>query len=81
MTRPATLLERHFTVDELAEQWRLSEDFVRRLFVNEPGVMVVQRARPGRRTYRTIRIPESVAARTYEAMLRGFKPTNGTRRT
>ncbi len=48
--------ERHFTVDQLAERWSLSDDFVRRLFLHEPGVLVFYHHRPGRRVYRTLRI-------------------------
>lgn len=68
MSRPDTTLERHLTVEELAEKWAMSEDFVRKLFQNEPGVVVFHRARPGRRVYRTVRIPESVAQRVYQRL-------------
>ena len=61
---PATF-ERHYSVDELAELWGMSDDFVRRLFQHEPGVVVFFKYRPGRRTYRTLRIPESVAQRVH----------------
>lgn len=64
-----TTLERHLTVEELADSWSLSEDFVRRLFLHEPGVIVFRNSRPGRRTYRTIRIPKSIADRVYRRML------------
>ena len=60
--------ERHYSIRELADLWSLSEDSVRRLFQNVSGVLVFRRYRPGRRTYRTIRIPESVAHRVYEEM-------------
>ena len=56
-----TTFERHYSVGELAELWGMSDDFVRRLFINEPGVVVFFKYRPGRRTYRTLPIPESVA--------------------
>ena len=39
-----------------------------RLFVNEPGVVVFFKYRPGRRTYRTLRIPESVAERVHSRL-------------
>jgi len=57
--------ERHFTVDQLAALWGMSDDFVRRLFLHEPGVVVFHHHRPGRRVYRTLRIPESVAQRVH----------------
>lgn len=63
-----TALERHLSVDELAELWNMSHDFVRRLFRDEPGVVVFYKHRPGRRVYRTLRIPESVAARVHRRM-------------
>jgi hypothetical protein len=65
-----TAFERHYSVDELAELWGVSDDFVRRLFINEPGVVVFFKYRPGRRTYRTLRIPESVARRIHGQLSR-----------
>jgi transcriptional regulator GlxA family with amidase domain len=70
MAQSDTTLERHLTVEELAEKWALSEDFVRRLFQHEPGVVVFHQARPGRRVYRTVRIPESVAQRVHGRLRR-----------
>jgi hypothetical protein len=66
-----TPFERHYSAEQLAEVWNLSPDFVRRLFLREPGVVVFHRARPGRRVYRTIRIPESVAARVHRRLTHG----------
>ena len=66
-----TTFERHYSVDDLAELWGMSDDFVRRLFLNEPGVVVFFKHRPGRRTYRTLRIPESVAQRVHRQMRKG----------
>lgn len=63
-----TTFERHFSVEELAQIWNMSEDFVRRLFLHEPGVVVFYRQQPGRRVYRTLRIPESVALRVHRRM-------------
>ena len=65
-----TTFERHFSVEELAEVWGMSQDFVRRLFLNEAGVVIFYRQRPGRRVYRTLRIPESVAVRVHRKMMR-----------
>lgn len=63
-----TTLERHYSVEELCEMWQMSDDFVRRLFLHEPGVVVFCNPRPGRRVYRTLRIPESVALRVHRRM-------------
>ena len=60
--------ERHFSVDELAKCWGMSDDFVRRLFEHEPGVIVFFKHRPGKRTYRVIRVPQSVAERVHHRM-------------
>ena len=43
--------ERHYSIDELATVWGVSDDFVRRLFLHEPGVGVFFKYRPGKRTY------------------------------
>ena len=60
--------ERHYSVEELAKIWQVSVDFVRRLFLREPGVVVFWRQQPGRRVYRTLRIPASVAERVHSRM-------------
>jgi hypothetical protein len=59
------LAERHFSVGELSERWNLSTDSIRRLFENEPGVIVFKNNQPYKREYKTLRIPETVAMRVY----------------
>lgn len=71
MGLPDTTLERHYTTEELAEMWNVSTEFVRRLMLEEPGVVVFRNVRPGRRVYRTLRIPESIAHRVHRRMRRG----------
>jgi len=66
-----SVFERHYTVDELAEIWGMSDDFVRRLFRDEPGVVIFVKYRPGRRTYRILRVPQSVAERVHKRMQKG----------
>ncbi len=63
-------VELHYTVAEIAEKWKLSEDAVRHLFEKEPGVLVLGRdgRTSGRRRYTTLRIPESVAARVHRRL-------------
>ena len=61
--------ERHFTAKELAAAWNLSQDTIYRLFVNEPGVLLlVSEKKKYRRTRRTLRIPESVKNRVYRRL-------------
>ena len=60
--------EQHFTVKELAAMWQMSEDFVRRVFRREAGVIVFHAGRAGKRIYRTLRIPKSVAERVHARM-------------
>jgi hypothetical protein len=66
----AGFVELHYTVAEIAEKWKLSEDAVRRLFEKEPGVLVLGRdgRTNGRRRYATLRIPESVAVRVHRRL-------------
>jgi len=69
-TVPATptslAFERHFSVQEIAAIWGLSEDVVREMFQNQPGVLVLgdPNAR-GKRRYVTLRIPQSVVERVH----------------
>jgi len=63
-----TLAERHYSPEQLGESWNLSPDTVRRLFEHEAGVLVIERKRSRARRYRTLRIPESVAARVHRRL-------------
>ena len=67
--RPKPFAERHYTVSELAEMWKFSKEFVRRIAENEPGVTEWVTQQPGRRRYRVLRIPESVVERLYNRAL------------
>jgi hypothetical protein len=59
----ASIDERFLTVLEVAERLKVNDETVRRMFLNEPGVLVICFPRRGRRVYRTLRIPESVFQR------------------
>ncbi len=63
-----TTFERHFTPKQLTDLWVLDESTIRRLFLDEPGVMKYGKAsrHDGRRDYVTLRIPESIVRRVYE---------------
>jgi len=57
-------LDEHiFTVADVAERLQVDADTVRRLFLREPGVIVICFPRKGKRVYRTVRIPESILER------------------
>lgn len=57
--------EKHYRVVELAKLWNVSRDTVRRLFNDEPGVLILSRKRQCCRRYATLLIPESVARRVH----------------
>ena len=67
-----TAFEHHFTPRELADLWKLDESTIRRMFMDEPGVMIYgkEKRRDGRRDYVTLRIPQSVAQKVYERKTR-----------
>jgi hypothetical protein len=57
-----------YSPKQLAQLWQLSENSVRRLFQEEPGVFVLGDSNPrGKRGYCTLRIPEDVALRVWRA--------------
>lgn len=59
------MYERHLSPAQVGELWGLSTDTVRRLFQNEPGVLVIGNTTPrrGKRGYKTLRIPQQVIER------------------
>ncbi|MEZ5402634.1 MAG: hypothetical protein R2729_23365 [Bryobacteraceae bacterium] len=60
---PDTTFEAHYSIAELARQWRLGRETIRLLVKDEPGVL---RIRLGRRKALTrCSIPESVARRVH----------------
>jgi hypothetical protein len=57
---------RVYSPKQLAELWHLSEQTVRRLFQDEPGVFVLGDSNPrSKRAYCTLRIPQSVAEKVW----------------
>jgi hypothetical protein len=62
--------EIYYTVTDVAGRLKINEDTVRRLFLNEPGVLVICFPRRGRRVYRTLRIPETVLQRVVTRLTR-----------
>ena len=58
------------TVADAAKRLNVDTDTIRRLFLNEPGVIIIAFARKGRRTYRTMRIPEPVFRRVVTRLMK-----------
>ena len=70
MEAPAPV-ERHYKPCEVAELWQFDVETIRRLFQDEPGVMVLQSpVKKGKRPYKTIRIPQSVLERVHKRLQR-----------
>jgi hypothetical protein len=62
-------IERHFAVAEIAEMRNLSPDRVRKMFQDEPGVLVIGDRNPRhRRRYVTLRIPYAVLQRVHRRL-------------
>jgi hypothetical protein len=72
MRDPVAAFERHYTPQELGEMWGFEQTTIRRMFIDEPGVLKVgkQGRRDGKRDYISLRIPTSVAQRVYELKTR-----------
>jgi hypothetical protein len=59
-------LERHYSIIEIALIWGLSQQTITKFFMDEPGVL--KHGNPPsrkRRTYTTLRVPESVMIRVH----------------
>ena len=59
--------EKHYRVKDLAELWGFSKNTIRKLFVNEPGVICLGKS-SDKREYCSLSIPESVALRVHERL-------------
>ncbi len=70
MEPPLQPNEEILTAAEIAERLKLNKETVRRIFLNEPGVIVICSPRKGRRVYRTLRIPEHVFQRVLTRLVR-----------
>jgi len=62
-------LERHFSVQEVAEMWNLSPSAVRSLFRDRSDVLRIGHGESRfRRSYLTLRIPESTLQRVHSEL-------------
>ena len=61
--------EKHYSIAELAALWNLSRKTIRRIFEHEPGVLRWGKDETRfKRSYLTLRIPQSVAARVHRQL-------------
>jgi hypothetical protein len=60
--------EVHFTLQEIAADWKVDAETVRKAFIGEPGVLNLGDIdrRDGARQYLVLRVPESVLRRVYK---------------
>jgi len=62
-------LEKHYSVSEVATLWNLSEDTIRNIFRDQPGVLKIGSSFKRRaRGYVVLRIPESVVQKTHQSL-------------
>ena len=66
---PDKAMERHYSVEQIGELWGLSTRTVRKMFDNEPGIIVFGNTGSlKKRRYLTLRIPESVLLRVHRRL-------------
>ena len=66
--------EKHFSIKEIAELWRLSRGAVRTLFHKRSDVLRIGHGETRyKRGYITLRIPESVVQRVYDELKRASR--------
>lgn len=62
-------LEKHFTITEVSKLWQLSEDTIRKIFRDEPGVLKIGSAEKRfKRGYVVLRIPETVLQKVHAGL-------------
>ena len=70
MTTPVPVEDHCLTVAEVAERLKVKRSTVRRLFMNEPGVIVIWFPSKGKRAYLKLRIPVTVYQRVVTRLTR-----------
>jgi hypothetical protein len=67
MSAPDTTFEQHYRIGELAKQWGLGRETVRKLVKDDPGVLKLRIG--GKKTNTTYSVPESAARRIHTRLL------------
>ena len=73
-----TFNERHLSLKEFAERYRVSEDTARRLIKEEPGVLKIKIG--PKKAHTLYSIPESIARRIYNRLIGGVEMHVGSNR-
>lgn len=73
-TAPPNAMEKHYSLAQIAEAWGVSYATVWRMFRDMPGAadLSVRKTSQKSRSYRLLRIPESVVARVHAERANGF---------
>ena len=67
LSRDASFAERHYRISELARLWSLGRETVRKIVMDEPGVIKIRQGR--KKAHTTYSVPESVARRIHTRLL------------
>jgi hypothetical protein len=84
LASPEVRLEAHLTITEISNLWNVSDDTARRIFEDEPGVLVIGepsrlvggRTRKYKRRYKILRIPRAVFARVEQRLMNKRNPNS-----
>jgi hypothetical protein len=63
MATDASAFEKHYRIGELAELWGVGRETLRKLCIDEPGIVKIRLGR--RKSHTTYSIPESIARRIH----------------
>lgn len=63
---PDGTFEKHYRISDLAEMWCLGRETIRKMLVNEPGVIKIRLGR--RQSHTTYSVPASVAERIHRRL-------------
>lgn len=62
----ARFAEKHYKIGELAELWKLGRETIRKMLIDEPGVVKIRLGR--KKAHTTYSVPDSVARRIHNKL-------------
>jgi hypothetical protein len=69
MSADSSFAEKHYHIEELAGLWGLGRETIRKILLDEPGVLRVRMGR--KQAHTTYSVPESVARRIHTRLING----------